>query len=250
MEDVSYGEIPGLTLDVYKPQNPRADAPVLMFVYGGSWTSGDKSDYKFIGESFTSEGYTVVIPNYRLYPGIQFPDPVTDTAKAAAWASKNFEGRPLILMGQSAGGYNVLMTGLDGAYLANEGVDVCQSVAGVVSLAGPVGIVPLKKEPYITIFPDRFTKADAPMGLPDAPSPPLFLASGLEDKTVYPQNAQQLGEKTNARGGSAQVKLYDDLGHVDMVKVLSRFFDGDAALKPDILKFIAQHSERQETYCQ
>ncbi len=250
MEDIGFSDNQDLKLDVYKPDTPKPGAPIILFVYGGGWNSGDKSDYKFIGESFTSEGYTVVIPNYRLHPGIAFPDPITDIAKAAAWAAKRFEGRSLILIGHSAGAYNVLMTSLDGAFLEREGVNVCEAVAGVVSLAGPTGIIPLKEEPYITIFPDRFTRTDAPMGLPDAPSPPLFLVNGLKDKTVYPQNAQKLGEKTRARSGEADVKIYDDLDHTDVVRVLSRFFDGDSALKGDILTFIARHSEPRESYCQ
>lgn len=238
MEDVAFGDHPRLKLDIYQPTKPLNGAPVLMFVHGGSWSDGSKDLYKFVGEAFTSEGLTVVVPNYRLYPGINFPDPITDTVKAAAFTANRYHGRPLILMGHSAGAYNILMAALDPQYLAAEGIDICTRVSGVISLSGPTGVTPLKEEPYITIFPDRFTGKDAPLGNTDKTVPPLFLMNGEDDKTVYPQNAEALAEKIIARGGNAKAHLYPGLNHTDAVKVLSRYFDGDSTLKADIMSFI------------
>ena len=249
LKDVSFGDNDRLKLDIYKPTTPLSGAPILVFVHGGSWSDGSKDLYKFVGEGFTSEGLTVVVPNYRLYPGIAYPDPITDTAKAVAFTAKRYPDRPLILMGHSAGAYNILMTALDPEYLAAEGVDVCGRVSGVISLSGPTGIIPLKEEPYITIFPDRFTGDDAPLGNTNKPSSPLFLMNGADDKTVYPQNATSLADKITARGGSAKAHIYPKLNHTDAVKVLSRFFDGDATLKADIMTFI-KSAKTQGPFCQ
>ena len=59
-----------------------------------------------------------------------------------------------------------------------------------------------------------------------------------EKITVYPQNSEKLGAQVTARGGKALVKIYPDMNHIDPVKVLSRFFDGNSALKSDILDFM------------
>lgn len=237
--DISYGEHERQSLDVYTPTMARKNAPVIVFVHGGGWDSGDKNLYKFLSETFTGEGYTVVVPNYRLHPGITFPDPVVDTAKAVAWTAGRYQDRALILMGHSAGGYNVLMAGMAPEYLKAEGVNVCDRIAGIISLAAPTGIIPLKEEPLVSVFPKRFTGTDAPMGLTDTKTPRLFLMNGGKDKTVYPQNAEKLGEAITARGGKAEIRIYPKMNHIDPVKVLSRYFDGDSSLKVDILDFIS-----------
>lgn len=248
--NISYGPLERQSLDIYRAENPRANAPVLLFIHGGSWEDGSKNIYKFLAEGFTSEGFDVVIPNYRLYPDAVYPQMIEDTALSVAFTAKQFEGRPLVIMGHSAGAYNVLMTGLNKTYLEQAGGDLCQSVAGIVSLSGPTGIIPLSEEPFITIFPDRFTKDDAPLNNVAGISPPVFFGHGTDDKTVYPQNSERLAEKINTRGGRADLEVYSGMDHTGAVKVLSRHFDGDSNLKDDIIKFATTLPSKGETgYC-
>lgn len=251
MSDVSYGPLERQRYDVYRSEASREVSPLLVFIHGGSWTDGSKDIYKFLAEGFTSEGFDVVVPNYRLYPNVVYPQMIEDTAKAVVAVAKQFPDREIVVMGHSAGAYNVLMTALNPQYLKAEGRDLCDTVSGVISLSGPTGIIPLKEEPYITIFPDRFTAEDAPLNQIDGLTPPLFFGHGADDKTVYPQNSQKLAEKIQTRGGKAIVKIYDDMNHTDAVKVLSRHFDGDAALKTDIIRFIENLPEKPDrNYCQ
>ncbi len=250
MSDVSFGDHPRLKLDVYRPKEADQNAPVVVFVHGGSWSDGSKNLYKFMGESLTSEGMIAVIPNYRLHPGIFFPDPIVDSAKAVAWAANEYPDRPLFIMGHSAGAYNILMTASDPQFLSAEGIDRCNRINGVISLSGPVGIVPLKEEPYITIFPDRFTKRDAPLNQTENPAPPLLLVHGVDDTTVYPQNAEQLGERLSSRGANVSVKIYDNMNHTDPVKFFSKYFDGDSTVEQDVYDFIRTHQARRDNYCQ
>ena len=250
MADVAFDDHPRLRLDVYRPAEGPERAPVVVFVHGGSWETGSKDIYKFMGESLTTEGFTAVIPNYRLHPGIHFPDPIVDGAKAIAWAAKEYPDRALFIMGHSAGAYNVLMAAMDDQFLSVQGVDLCSRINGVISLSGPVGIVPLKEEPYITIFPDRFTKKDAPLNQVSSPVPPIFLVHGADDTTVYPQNAQQLGEAINSRGGKAEIRIYPDVNHIDPVKHFSKFFDGNSTIEQDVFAFIRDHQVIRDNYCQ
>jgi len=248
--NISYGPLERQSLDIYRAENPRANAPVLLFIHGGSWEDGSKNIYKFLAEGFTSEGFDVVIPNYRLYPDAVYPQMIEDTALSVAFTAKQFEGRPLVIMGHSAGAYNVLMTGLNKTYLEQAGGDLCQSVAGIVSLSGPTGIIPLSEEPFITIFPDRFRREDAPLNNVAGISPPVFFGHGTDDKTVYPQNSERLAEKINTRGGRADLEVYSGMDHTGAVKVLSRHFDGDSNLKDDIIKFATTLPPKGETgYC-
>ena len=54
-----YAAGPRHSLDVYVPYG-AALAPVVVFWYGGAWTSGDKADYRFVGASLAAAGYVVV----------------------------------------------------------------------------------------------------------------------------------------------------------------------------------------------
>lgn len=234
----SYGSAEYEILDIYRSDKPKEGAPVLVFVHGGSWDSGSKDIYKFLAEGFTRSGYDIVIPNYRLYPDAAFPNFIHDNANAVAYTEKAFPGRRIVLMGHSAGGYNVLMLALRDEYLKAAGVNRCEVIAGVVALAAPAGLVPLDSARLIEIFPDRFTGQDAVLNNVTGPTPPLFLGHGESDTTVNPQNAIRLAEKVVARGGVAEAKVYEGQSHIDVVKVLSRHFDDDTTLKADIVAFI------------
>lgn len=237
-KNVAFGEGERDKLDIYRAEDPKPDAPVLMFIHGGSWDSGSKNIYKFLAEGFTLSGYDIVVPNYRIYPDASFPNFLEDNAKAVAFTAKTFPDRKIALIGHSAGGYNVLMLGLRDEYLRDAGVDRCDVIAGVVGLAAPTGIVPLESPRLIEIFPDRFTGQDAVLNNVSGPSPALFLGHGESDTTVYPKNSTALAEKVEARGGGARVEVYPGQSHTDVVKVLSRHFDGDTNLKADMVNFI------------
>lgn len=237
-KNVSFGQGTRDTLDIYRAEKPKADAPVLVFVHGGSWDSGSKGIYKFLAEGFTKSGYDIVVPNYRLYPDAKFPNFLEDNARAVAFTADAFPERKIVLVGHSAGAYNVLMLGLRDEYLSNAGVDRCATISGIVGLAAPVGLAPLTGERLIEIFPERFTADDAVINNVTGPTPAVFLGHGEKDTTVSPKNSTALADKITARGGVAQAKIYPGQSHIDVVKVLSRHFDKDATLKADIIAFI------------
>ena len=64
------------------------------------------------------------------------------------------------------------------------------------------------------------------------------MMNGGDDTTVGPKNAEQLAAKVSARGGRAELKIYDGVDHTEAVQFLSRHFDGKATLKADIISFI------------
>src|ERR1043166_3822029 len=92
---IAYGTLARQRLDVYTPDaaafpGPR---PVVFFLYGGGWQSGERGHYKFVGEAFTSRGFVVVVPDYRVYPEVRYPAFVQDAAKAFAWTHREIARR-------------------------------------------------------------------------------------------------------------------------------------------------------------
>ena len=73
--DIPYGDHPRQKVDVYMPSQsladkafPRGGSPMVVFFYGGSWSSGDRADYRFVGEALAARGIAVVVADYRLSP--------------------------------------------------------------------------------------------------------------------------------------------------------------------------------------
>ncbi|HEX7946847.1 MAG TPA: alpha/beta hydrolase, partial [Phenylobacterium sp.] len=76
----AYGANPRQRLDVYAPpRSARAGtAPLAVFFYGGSWDSGRRQDYSWVGKALASRGFVTVIADYRLYPEVKYPDFLAD----------------------------------------------------------------------------------------------------------------------------------------------------------------------------
>src|SRR5579871_6131522 len=71
--DIAYGRNPRQKLDIYVPDTLARSRPVVVFFYGGSWQSGHKEQYLFLGQALASKGIITVIADYRLYPEVYFP---------------------------------------------------------------------------------------------------------------------------------------------------------------------------------
>ncbi len=87
---------------------------------------GSKDKYIFVGEALASKGFIVVIPNYRLYPQVKFPEFVEDGALALKWVHKNIhqfggDSNDLYVMGHSAGAHIAALLTLDEHYLESVG---------------------------------------------------------------------------------------------------------------------------------
>ncbi len=146
-DGIPYGAGPRKVLDVYVPKNPTGPAPVLFFIYGGGWDHGDRGDYQFVGNAFASRGFVVVIPDYRLYPEVKYPDFLEDNAQAVRWVQDNIakyggDTDRLFLAGHSAGAYNAVMLALDHSFFHDAGVTL--TVKAVAGLSGPYDFYPFE----------------------------------------------------------------------------------------------------------
>jgi pimeloyl-ACP methyl ester carboxylesterase len=166
---IPYGSDARNRLDVYRPPaGRRADgkaAPVIVFFYGGNWVSGARADYAFVGRALAARGYVVVIPDYRLYPQVRYPDFLDDAARAVAWTERNvgpYGGDPhrVYVMGHSAGAYNAAMLALDGRWLGRQGIRP-DSLRGWIGLAGPYDFLPVENRTTRPVFDYPDTPADS-----------------------------------------------------------------------------------------
>jgi acetyl esterase/lipase len=106
--DVAYSTHERQVLDIYGKDLP---GPAVLFIHGGGFVAGSKRVddlfYANVGHAFAAAGIQAVLANYRLAPAATWPAAIDDIAAAVEWLHGNLglgeAGRPLVLVGQSAG---------------------------------------------------------------------------------------------------------------------------------------------------
>lgn len=246
--DLAYGSQERQKLDVYSPKGAR-DAPVLLFVHGGSWYNGDKSDYPFLADAFVDSGYVAVIINYRVAPRAQFPAFVQDAALAVRWVKDNiarYGGDPgrVYLMGQSAGAQIAALVALDPTYLREVGLER-SALRAFVGQAGPYDFRAFLEEDrptQVAMGPREQWPRTQPINFVDGKAPPMLLQHGLKDTVVNINNPDWLGGRVRAAGGTAEIKYYPNVDHPGIIGALSRVARFlDPRVLPDLLDFLKRH---------
>ena len=233
------------TLDVYVPDKAAAGRPLVVFWYGGRWSEGDKSDYRFVGAALAGLGYVAVLPNYRHYPDVKMPGFMADAAQATVWAAAHaaeYGADPshLFLMGHSAGAHLAAMVALDPRYLLATGA-APPRIAGVISLSGPLDFLPLTDADTQDMFgPPPLYPDSQPIHFVHPGAAPMLLIHGTADVTVLPKNSVNLAAALRAQGDTVTLKLYPGLKHADTVAALSLPARGRAPTLADIAAFVAQ----------
>ena len=243
-----YGNSPSMTMDIYSPSNEgRLNENIVMFVYGGSWRSGrlfsgKKEYYRFVGKLFSNEGFITIIPDYRVYPEVNFPSFVEDVAKAVKWVHTNMDlnknNRRLILVGHSAGAHIVSLLVLDPNYFNEIGID--RSVlGGWVGLSGPYNFNPLSVRYIRPIFESVINDIDKarPVSFASDKAPPGILIHGKRDRLVSASNSEVL-YKALAGAGSKIEYLPVDAGHFDTMLGLGVPYIGKSEVQVAIFKFL------------
>ncbi len=113
-------------LDICAPADAK-NLPVVFWIHGGGWQTGDKTNVHIKPRVFTERGFVFVSTNYRLLPHVEMGVLVRDVAKSLGWVHKNISGhggdpRRIFVMGHSAGAQLAALLCIDDRYLKAEGV--------------------------------------------------------------------------------------------------------------------------------
>jgi CubicO group peptidase (beta-lactamase class C family)/poly(3-hydroxybutyrate) depolymerase len=132
-------------LDVYAPPNAK-NLPVVFWIHGGGWQTGDKSDLQVKPQAFMDKGFVFVSTNYRLLPAVDMATIVRDVAKSVRWvhdhiAEHGGDPQRLYVMGHSAGAQLAALICTDDRYLKAEGLSLA-IVKGCVPVDGDTYDVP------------------------------------------------------------------------------------------------------------
>jgi acetyl esterase/lipase len=135
------------TLDIYAPADGDAH-PVVVWIHGGGWQTGDKAEVHQKPQAFVGKGFVLVSANYRLLPDATIRQMAADVAKAVRWVHDHaveYGGDPksIFVMGHSAGAQLAALVCTDEKYLKAEGLSLA-AIKGCVPVDGGTYDVPMQ----------------------------------------------------------------------------------------------------------
>ncbi len=143
--DIPYGDAERQVLDIYSAPGTK-DRPVVFWIHGGGWETGDKSDVQIKPQVFVEKGFVFVSTNYRLLPAVEMETIVRDIAKSLRWVHDHIAqhgGDPnrILVMGHSAGAQLAALISIDDRYLKAEGLSL-SIIKGCVPVDGDTYDIP------------------------------------------------------------------------------------------------------------
>ncbi|HWR14557.1 MAG TPA: S9 family peptidase [Terriglobales bacterium] len=214
---------------VYMPYNIGRNNtyPAILWIHGGP-NSQTLNGFNPFMQYILNQGYIVVAPNYRGSTGYgkQFEranildmggGDLQDNLAAMDFIQKTGYADPkkMIVMGRSFGGYLTMMAVTKAPEMWAAGVAIVPFVnwftefehedpaiqqSDLVAMGDPV-----KNK---ALWEDR-----SPINFVDRIKAPLLLIAGENDPRCPPSEAQQVADAIKKRGGTVQLKIYEDEGH-------------------------------------
>lgn len=239
---------PKQRLDLYLPKD-ATNAPVLMWIHGGGWKTGDRSWYRELGLRFAESGIAFAAISYRLSPKVKHPAHVEDCARAFAWLrahAAEYGGDPdkLFVSGQSAGGHLSALLALDPAYLRAQGVPD-GAIKGVIPMSGVYTIpaLPAGTKGMLSMFPDSFgsdpetCRAASPIRHVANLACPMLVLTESEDLGAIRPGTERF-HRALEKAGAKDVTFLDaeNRNHFTIVMQLAR--KGDDPSRTAMIAFI------------
>lgn len=232
--DFSYGPDPRHRLDVHAPEQPSELRPALLFVHGGGFVGGDKSDpelpyYDHVGGWAVRNGMVAVTTTYRLAPGHRWPAAAEDISAALAWVRQHIGGfggdpRRIVLAGHSAGAAHVA------SFVAGHGGPGADSLAGAVLLSGTYDPPTAEQNPMLESYyggdPARYADQSSLPGLVAWKLPLLLGVAELDLPDFHRQAVVVLDAMLDAHGVHPAFVTVPD--HTHLSSILALGLDDDA----------------------
>ena len=182
------------TLNIFSPRKSSLTSnPVLIFVHGGNWNTGNKNLYGFIGRNFAKKGIITVIVGYTLSPKANYDDMAKQIAKAVQWTKENianYNGNPdqIFLTGHSAGGHLVALVGTNPKYIKDQSIIkgiILNDAAGLDMKHYLEEFPPTEEDDYLFTWTSDSKKWQeaSPVYFLDINSPPFMIYLGSK---TYP----------------------------------------------------------------
>lgn len=247
--DLQYGESDRQRLDVLQPETmPSTAMPILIFIHGGGFVSGERSDgdiFDNVLHYFARHQVLGVNATYRLAPKHRWPAAAEDIAAIVRWVranAKTYGGDPnkIFLMGHSAGAVHVASY----AFMENLHAADGDGVRGAILLSGVYGAETAGGSDHVYYGSGADLATRAPLHWIDERAVPLFVIAAEHDPTVMQMSALRLIAAVCERDGKCpRYQLIAGHNHYSMTYHINT---RDDSIASDILDFIEDFSSQGE----
>ncbi len=219
--DVEYKNVNGksLQIDFYRPKNKQGPLPLIVFIHGGSWKSGNRSDYMVYLVSFAQKGYMTATISYRLLRDSIYPAAVADVTDAVDWLYEsgetyNYNPDRIALVGGSAGGHLAMLAGYGWKgtsrdSIVTEGLPAKRKIKALVNIYGPADLTTeyARKQRLVNAFlghsydasPELYVEA-SPVHYLKPGLPPTMILHGTSDNLVPVSQSDTLKSRLDRLG--------------------------------------------------
>ncbi|HLX64623.1 MAG TPA: alpha/beta hydrolase [Planctomycetota bacterium] len=225
-------------LDIYQPKDKK-NAPVLMFIHGGSWRTGDRSQYPHLGNMLAEKGILTFIPSYRLVPAAKFPAQAEDAAAAFKWVvdhAAEYGGDPerVYVGGHSAGGHIAALITYAPQFLAAQNLSA-QKIKGLICISGVYDLAAIGDNHAKTFPTDEIRKQGSPLLYVKSPGPRTLITCCEHDYLSLPQQAKDFYKAIKAAGTDAEFLFVPEQNHISEMLNIT---DPNDLTANAVLKFI------------
>ena len=257
-KNVVYDASTSSRLDVFRPES-GSNHPVIFYVYGGSWISGNKELYAPAALRLVPEGFVLVIPDYTLYPGAGNPRQTEEVAAALAWtldhvAAYGGDPRRVVVVAQSAGGQISGLILSEPRWLAVHGHSISE-VRGFLGISGAYDVAAIydfhkanrrAREAMAGVMqgPENMPAA-SPLTHVGPSFPPTRLVHGDADLIVPLSVSQAFAARLRSAGVPCELLVYHGGGHADIL--FRALVERPPRLLNDIVTFARAQTQSEPT---
>jgi acetyl esterase/lipase len=218
IKNIEYKNVNGksLQLDIYRPKDLTNPGPLLVFIHGGGWKSGKRSDYLVYLVAFARRGYATATVSYRLLKDGPYPACAEDITDAFQWFYNNgktygYDPDRIAVIGGSAGAHLALLAAYEWRR-PDDSTSIPENthrIKAVVDIYGPVDLTTkyARKHPLVTGFlarsyeesPEIYLEA-SPIHYLDKNDPPTLILQGSSDNLVPASQSVLLKERLDSLG--------------------------------------------------
>jgi acetyl esterase/lipase len=230
-------------LDLFVPKGQKG-FPVLFFIHGGAWTSGDRKMYSRLGETFAKNGVGTVIISYRLTPQVQHPGHIEDVARAFAWTHANIskyggKADQVFVTGHSAGGHLAALLATNETYLKPHKLSP-RDIKGVMPLSGVYNLTPGRLDKVFGTSEEALASA-SPIKHVNGKEPPFLIVYADGDMPGCEKASEGLCELLKGKKVEASTLKVKDRTHISIMLRLAAS-EADPVTQ-GMLEFVARHSD-------
>lgn len=226
--DVAYGNGPRERMDIIFPANQKKSAPVHIFIHGGYWRAGNKTDSWLMAAPALQAGAVAVIVGYDLMPGARLGSILRQIRTAATHVHKlcselGADCRKLTVSGHSAGAHLASYLAAYGSQEDKEAVAALPQIRGMLLISGVYDL---------TEIPNSFLKEETRMTAAEAAAwspltshqlagPERIVMVSEHDSPPFHQQGQKFATLLQESVGNTRYRVEPGLNHLSIVLELS-----------------------------